>query len=74
MIWLLVTVLVIAVLLAVWRRRPPAEPTVPEDIVVRLHTIRARLLVARHKHETRRRADRVRRELRQELSEHRRGR
>lgn len=71
---LVAVVLVLVVALAVYIQRAPDDPAAArDDALVRLHAIRAHLLVARHKHETRRRADKVRRELRRELGEHKGG-
>lgn len=68
----LVLALAVALALYIWRA-PDSPAAVSNDALVRLHAIRAGLLLARHKDETRRRAGEVRRELRRELGEHKGG-
>jgi flagellar biosynthesis/type III secretory pathway M-ring protein FliF/YscJ len=64
----IVLVVALVVALAVYVRRAP-DPTVPLDALASLHAIRARTMAARYRRESRRDADRIRRELRHEIHE-----
>lgn len=68
----LVLVVVLVIALAVYVRTAP-DPTVPYDVLVRLHAIQKKMDVALFRLEARGEADRVRRELREDLQKHGRG-
>lgn len=65
---MLATLLVVSLIvaLAAYVRWAP-DPTVPETVLVRLYRIRKRMELAQFKLEVRRDADRVHRELREDL-------
>jgi hypothetical protein len=62
----IVVAVALVIALAVYVRRAP-DPTVPLDALASLHAIRARTMAARYQRESRRDADRIRRELRHEI-------
>ncbi len=71
-IWLIAAVVVVVFIAgAVFLDRQGAgENNVSTDVLVRLYTIRKRMDVALFRLEARHHADKVRRELREELGEH----